>query len=494
MRFALDAKSMRYDAGNDYFHVELSPLTKAQVAQYRGYEIGEAKEHGLDLHKIYNVYRPPEELSKPETVKSVIGIPITLEHEFIDPEHKPQQQVGMTGDHAVWRAPYLMNSLHITSAEAQRRIEDGSMRQISLGYTYEPLWRSGTTPEGEHYDLVMTNIRANHVALVEEGRAGDDVLVLDDNKSLTAKEVPNHMDESVKQALMALVQSAQSLLAQSGNGEGAAPAGVVGDEDEPISVDEQEQTQDEELTEEAEKEGADLASDEDEDAAAAEATDEDEAACDEDEVCDEDSEQACDEDEEACDEEEGEQPENEDDGGLALDSDEAQELLAKYDLDGASDEVKMGFLQGFKACSAQKSQGADSARAMRKAKRKFGRASDSKKGRRVSLKKASPAVFVGRSIESRLAAADHVMNTLGRVQAYSYRSAADIYRAALKKLGVYTTDSALPLSVLRESYKVAVSAARKRPATLVRSGDRAPLDNAASKYISTVRKQIRIGD
>jgi hypothetical protein len=37
----------------------------------------------------------------------------------------------------------------------------------------------GTSPEGEKYDGRMTQIVANHIALVEAGRAGPDVMVAD---------------------------------------------------------------------------------------------------------------------------------------------------------------------------------------------------------------------------------------------------------------------------------------------------------------------------
>ena len=53
------------------------------------------------------------------------------------------------------------------------------MRELSLSYRYTPDFESGTTPDGEPYDFIMRDISANHVALVEEGRAGDDVLVAD---------------------------------------------------------------------------------------------------------------------------------------------------------------------------------------------------------------------------------------------------------------------------------------------------------------------------
>lgn len=183
----LPIESMRYDAGNDYLHVNWTRMTKSQVAVYRGFEIVDSEKHGLDPNGYYKVWRPPEELARPETINSIKGIPVTLDHEFIDVNKKPKHVVGSTGDNAAWKAPYLMGSLHIYDKDAMRRIDDGSMRQLSLAYSYRPDWRSGKTPDGEHYDLIMRDIIANHVALVENGRAGEDVCVADSGKSVNRK-------------------------------------------------------------------------------------------------------------------------------------------------------------------------------------------------------------------------------------------------------------------------------------------------------------------
>lgn len=516
MRFAFDANThMRYDAGNGYFHVALSPLTKAQVATYRGYELEAIRARGLDLQREYKVYRPAEELSKPETINSVIGIPITLEHEFIDPEQKPAHQVGMTGDRAVWKDPYLMNSMHITSAEAQRRIEDGSMRQLSLGYTFDPLWKSGTTPGGEHYDLIMTNIRANHVALVEEGRAGGDVLVLDSNKNISnTNNGKNTMDENLKQALMALVQSVQDLLAQSGSNTPAIGAGDSGEGD-PVSVAEKNGEGISQGSNVVDEDGNPIAPVEDDDTAIAPAENADVTPAEDGDdenapVQDGDDENAPvqDSDDENAPVQDGDTPAEDEDDEVALDSDEAQEILAKYGLEGASDEVKMAFLQGFKACAekaqAEKAQAvpASDSRSKRVARRPGKSVMDSKKSRVASsnkgfalgnknkTKSAVSTVYIGRSIEDRMAAADSVKSTLGNVRAYSYLSAADIYRAALKKLGVYTPSIVLPLHVLRESYRMALNASRKNSATMIQDSAPAPVDRNASKFINSICKHV----
>lgn len=182
--------SVRNIDDNGYLHVGVSNITKEQVAPYRGNEIPDFEKLGLDPDKIYTIYRPASELSKPETVKSLNGIPILLKHAPDSAEEPASNRVGSTGTDAKWEAPYLTNSLHIQDADAIRRINDGTMREISMGYFYTPVLKHGEF-EGEPYDLIMTDIACNHVALVEEGRAGHDVLVKDAtlNSNLPAGDV-----------------------------------------------------------------------------------------------------------------------------------------------------------------------------------------------------------------------------------------------------------------------------------------------------------------
>lgn len=177
---ALDRASVRVYDDNGNLHVKYSPLTRVQVAPYLGKEIPGWQGLGLEPQKIYYGYRPPEELKRPETVASVNGIPIQLEHHPDYPDDPAREtRIGSTGDQGRFLNPFLVNSLHFQDQRAIDHIKDGSMRELSLAYRYEPDFTSGTTPGGENYDFVMRNISANHLALVEEGRAGRKVLVYD---------------------------------------------------------------------------------------------------------------------------------------------------------------------------------------------------------------------------------------------------------------------------------------------------------------------------
>lgn len=185
--------SVRTIDDNGFLHVAISNISKEQVAPYLGHEIPNYERLGLKPDEIYKVYRPAEELKK--AVISSNGIPIQLDHhaDFADAPAK-QTRVGSTGTDGLFNAPYLQNSLHIQDAEAIKRINDGSMRELSLGYRYTPVKKSGVFG-GENYDLIMTDISCNHLALVEEGRAGHDVIVKDSKLNIEDQK----MDQEVEQ-------------------------------------------------------------------------------------------------------------------------------------------------------------------------------------------------------------------------------------------------------------------------------------------------------
>lgn len=175
---AFDAQSSRrHKDSNGYLHVDASNITKEQVAPYYGEEIPHWRELGLEPSKLYYMYRPADELAK--AARSFDGMPLLFEHHDTSAARPAKDYViGSLGTDAEFRAPYLVNSLIITDGEAIEAIERGDYKQLSAAYMYTPVMQGGMY-DGEHYDGRMTDIKANHVALVKEGRAGPDVTVAD---------------------------------------------------------------------------------------------------------------------------------------------------------------------------------------------------------------------------------------------------------------------------------------------------------------------------
>lgn len=181
---------------NGFLHVALCNITKEQVVPYYGREIPNYKELGFLPDEIYYGYRPADELKK--GAETFNNLPLLDKHieDGAEKEDAKKHRVGSLGDKVKFNAPYLQNSLIVYDQKAIDKIEDGTQKELSCAYRYEPIKQSGEFG-GQRYDFVMTNIRGNHVALVEEGRAGSDVVVADEN---TIKNGEKAMAEEIKKA------------------------------------------------------------------------------------------------------------------------------------------------------------------------------------------------------------------------------------------------------------------------------------------------------
>lgn len=194
---ALDADSARRVDENGFLHVLDNPVSKAQVARYFGAEIPGWQELGLDKDAAYMMLRPADELEK--AAPSINRLPIELWHNDTNAENLPKMQIiGSMGSDGRFDGTYLRNSLCFTDGNIIRLItspEAGEepLRELSLSYFYDPDMTPGEW-NGTPYDGVMRNIRGNHLALVDKGRAGRDVAVRD-RDSMTAHNKESFMSK-----------------------------------------------------------------------------------------------------------------------------------------------------------------------------------------------------------------------------------------------------------------------------------------------------------
>lgn len=175
---AFDKQSVRTFDADGRMHVAKTPISKANVCPYYGREIPGFDTLGLDANKVYRLYRDPVELEKGASTFN--NIQLLHKHIKVDADD-PQKEhiVGSIGSDVAFEAPYLVSSLCVWDSEAIALIEANKLDELSSAYRYVPVMEPGTTPEGEAYDGRMTEIQGNHLALVETGRAGPDVVVAD---------------------------------------------------------------------------------------------------------------------------------------------------------------------------------------------------------------------------------------------------------------------------------------------------------------------------
>lgn len=192
LRLALDRDTVREKRRDGQLVVKRAHITKANVCPYRGEEIPGWEDLGLEKDAIYNLLRDPEELKK--AAPTLNGVQLLQKHVPVSAEaddgHQPYDTVGSLGTDAEFVEEdgenYLDNSLFINAKNAIDGIESGKKRELSAGYHYTPDMTPGIF-RGTRYDGVMRDIVFNHVALVEDGRAGPDVVVGDSMENLMAK-------------------------------------------------------------------------------------------------------------------------------------------------------------------------------------------------------------------------------------------------------------------------------------------------------------------
>lgn len=153
-------------------------ISKANVCEYYGAEIPGWQSLGLDARRVYKMYRDPKALEV--AAKTFEAVPLTVDHFMVSAEDFPAERVGGTVSNIRFEAPYLVGDVTAWTQDAIDGIVSDERRQLSCAYRYVASMITGTSPDGVRYDGIMTGpIRANHVALVKQGRAGPDVLVAD---------------------------------------------------------------------------------------------------------------------------------------------------------------------------------------------------------------------------------------------------------------------------------------------------------------------------
>jgi hypothetical protein len=174
---AFDASVRSTDAFG-HLRIAKSHISKATVNPYYGMEIPRAAELGLDPNKIYYLFRDPLELAR--AASTFATKPILSRHVPVSSE-APRQEliVGAIGSDVEFNDPYLDADTCIWEATAIAGIETDTVREYSAAYSYVPVMTPGEY-HGQRYDGIMTEIRGNHLALVESGRAGSDVLAADE--------------------------------------------------------------------------------------------------------------------------------------------------------------------------------------------------------------------------------------------------------------------------------------------------------------------------
>ncbi len=125
-----------------------------------------------------------DELFNKDSIESLKLKPVTSDHpeeKFIYPETVNKRQVGTVSDTITKQGDYLVVKMIVSDKKAIDEIENKEKQQFSPGLLSDDLYISGYY-NGEKYDVIQTNRRYNHVALVKEARGGNELSIKLDSK------------------------------------------------------------------------------------------------------------------------------------------------------------------------------------------------------------------------------------------------------------------------------------------------------------------------
>lgn len=175
-RLTLDAPKRTKDG----FMAVRAKAARAGVYDYAAFEVG-GIERGFKAADTVKVYRPESEVFAPDSVASFLAKPVTNDHpaQPVTADNWKQHARGVNMG-ALRDGEYLAFDLVMMDAALIADVDSGK-RELSNGYSCVLDWTAGTTPDGMAYDAVQRNIRGNHIAVVDKGRAGSECAIKDSN-------------------------------------------------------------------------------------------------------------------------------------------------------------------------------------------------------------------------------------------------------------------------------------------------------------------------
>lgn len=159
-------------------------VARTGIQEYSGAEIDPDNAHGLRDRAIVRVYRSPEEVFKDSALHSFAHRPVTNDHPpvLVDATNWKQYAVGQTGDEVDASDGKKVRVPMCVMDQGTIDDIDGGKKELSMGYQTVIDFKSGTSPEGEAYDVSQKDMRMNHLAVVRRARGGSELKIGDHRK------------------------------------------------------------------------------------------------------------------------------------------------------------------------------------------------------------------------------------------------------------------------------------------------------------------------
>lgn len=169
------------DEDTGFLHIN-GVVARTGLQPYMGAELGDTENPTV----MFNVYRPREEVLKEESLSTYTNAPITDDHPntFVTVDNATELIKGSVGSYETYNKDgidYIKAQIVVTDKELINKVINGKM-ELSAGYSQDLVKEKGEF-EGVTYDYIQTNIKINHVALVDSARCGQECKLVFDNNS-----------------------------------------------------------------------------------------------------------------------------------------------------------------------------------------------------------------------------------------------------------------------------------------------------------------------
>ena len=175
-KFVEDAQLSNTRLTRDGYLVASVLCARTGIQDYLGVEVGRPQ------LPVVHVYRPESAVFAKDSLSTFVGKPTTNDHPpaQVTADNWKQYAVGAIGEEILREGEYIRVPITLMDAAVIKAVQDGK-REISMGYEMDLTWESGQTPDGHAYDAVMSNLRMNHLAIVDRGRAGSKARIGDES-------------------------------------------------------------------------------------------------------------------------------------------------------------------------------------------------------------------------------------------------------------------------------------------------------------------------
>ena len=133
--------------------------------------------------------RHPDEVFKVDSLDSMKMIPVTNGHpqeRLVSAENAKRLAIGYTGETITQDGEFVLSNLLITDLASIKDVTERNRRELSLGYTVDLIPEEGSYND-QPYNFRQTNIKYNHLSIVDNARAGSEARIALD--SFDAEEI-----------------------------------------------------------------------------------------------------------------------------------------------------------------------------------------------------------------------------------------------------------------------------------------------------------------